>query len=179
MKRNLHNLNFGFIQLKRNVHFDSTDHDCPKNHHDQNEHQITQRHQSRKIPRRVINTHAEVRIPRTEFGARAISSSQGNYRTTFYPAQLRTKVNKHENKQTMDNISTNVTSVLRGHVSDRKQPHSGRLASFDVSIAVIHWRWYQVMVIGQQAQHVQCRQRSVTYRVKCLHSAEYPGRSCP
>jgi len=28
MKRNLHNLNLGFIQLKRNVHFDSTDHDC-------------------------------------------------------------------------------------------------------------------------------------------------------
>jgi len=30
MKRYLHNLNLGFIQLKRNVHFDSTDHDCPK-----------------------------------------------------------------------------------------------------------------------------------------------------
>jgi len=25
----------------------------------------------------------------------------------------------------------------------------------------------------------QCRQHSVTCRVKCLHSAEYPGRSCP
>ena len=34
MKRDLHNLNLGFIQLKRNVHFDSTDHD-----------QITQGHQ--------------------------------------------------------------------------------------------------------------------------------------
>jgi len=30
MKRDLHNLNLGFIQLKRNLHFDSTDHDCPK-----------------------------------------------------------------------------------------------------------------------------------------------------
>ena len=30
MKRDLHNLNLGFIQLKRNVLFDSTDHDCPK-----------------------------------------------------------------------------------------------------------------------------------------------------
>jgi len=30
MKKDLHNLNLGFIQLKRNVHFDSTDHDCPK-----------------------------------------------------------------------------------------------------------------------------------------------------
>jgi len=30
MKRDLHNLNLGFIQLKRNVHFDSIDHDCPK-----------------------------------------------------------------------------------------------------------------------------------------------------
>jgi len=30
MKRDLHNLNLGFIQLKRNVHFDSTDHDCPE-----------------------------------------------------------------------------------------------------------------------------------------------------
>jgi len=30
MKRDLHNLNSGFIQLKRNVHFDSTDHECPK-----------------------------------------------------------------------------------------------------------------------------------------------------
>ena len=30
MKRDLHNLNLGFIQLKRNVHFDSTDNDCPK-----------------------------------------------------------------------------------------------------------------------------------------------------
>jgi len=27
MKRDLHNLNLGFIQLKRDVHFDSTDHD--------------------------------------------------------------------------------------------------------------------------------------------------------
>jgi len=26
----VHNPNLGFIQLKRNVHFDSTDHDCPK-----------------------------------------------------------------------------------------------------------------------------------------------------
>jgi len=30
MKRDLRNLNLGFIQLKRNMHFDSTDHDCPK-----------------------------------------------------------------------------------------------------------------------------------------------------
>jgi len=29
----------------------------------------TQGHQSRKIPRRIINAHAEVSIPRTEFGA--------------------------------------------------------------------------------------------------------------
>jgi len=27
MKRDLHNLKLGFIQLKRNVHFESTDHD--------------------------------------------------------------------------------------------------------------------------------------------------------
>jgi len=27
MKRDLHNLNLGFIQIKRNVHFDSTDHE--------------------------------------------------------------------------------------------------------------------------------------------------------
>jgi len=30
MKRDLHNLNLGFIQIKRNVHFDSADHDCPQ-----------------------------------------------------------------------------------------------------------------------------------------------------
>jgi len=30
VKRDLHNINLGFIQLKGNVHFDSTDHDCPK-----------------------------------------------------------------------------------------------------------------------------------------------------
>ena len=30
MKRDLHNLNSGFIQLKRNVHYNSTDHNCPK-----------------------------------------------------------------------------------------------------------------------------------------------------
>jgi len=42
-----------------------------KNHHDQNGHQITQGHQSRNIPRRVINAHAEVSIPRTVFGAHA------------------------------------------------------------------------------------------------------------
>ena len=71
MKRDLHDLNLGFILLKHNVHFDSADHNCPKNHHDQNEHQITQGHQSRKIPRRVINAHVEVSIPQTEFGARA------------------------------------------------------------------------------------------------------------
>jgi len=45
MKRGLHNLNLGFIQLKRNVHFDSTDHDCPKEPPHQNEHLITQGHQ--------------------------------------------------------------------------------------------------------------------------------------
>ena len=72
MKRDLQNLNLGFIQLIRNVHFDSTDHmTVLKNHHDQNEHQIMQGHQSCKIPRRVLNAHAEVSIPWTEFGARA------------------------------------------------------------------------------------------------------------
>jgi len=30
MKEGLHNHNFGFYQLKRSVHFDSTDHDCPE-----------------------------------------------------------------------------------------------------------------------------------------------------
>jgi len=64
MKRDLQNLNLGFIQLIRNVHFDSTDHmTVLKNHHDQNEHQIMQGHQLRKIPRRVLNAHAEVSIP--------------------------------------------------------------------------------------------------------------------
>jgi len=77
------------------------------------------------------------------------------------------------NKQTTDNICINVTSVLRDHVIDREQVHSGRLVTYDVSIAVMHWRWYQVVVIGQQAQQVQCRQRSVTYCVDGRSKLEY------
>jgi len=61
------------------VQFDSTDHDCPKEPPHQNEQQIPQGHQtvhlsmafkkrskapkSRKIPRKVINAHAEISIP--------------------------------------------------------------------------------------------------------------------
>ena len=67
--------------------------------------------------------------------------SQGNYRRTFYPAQLRTKVNKHENKEIMDNISTNVTSVQRDRISDREQAHSGRLVSFGL-VVVGNYRWF-------------------------------------
>jgi len=52
------------------------------------------------------------------------------------------------NKQTTHKINTNVTSVQRDHVNDREQAHSGRLVSFDMSIAVIHWGLYQVMLIG-------------------------------
>jgi len=77
------------------------------------------------------------------------SAHHKNYRRPFYPAQLRTQVKKHENKQITDNISTNVTSVRRDHISDIEQAHSGQLVSFDVSIAVVHWHWHQVMLIGQ------------------------------
>jgi len=64
MKRNSHNLNLGFIQLKHNVHFDSTDHDCPKETT-----AIRIGTKPHKIPRRVINAHAEVSIPQTKFSA--------------------------------------------------------------------------------------------------------------
>ena len=173
MKRDLHNLNLGFIQLKRNVHFDSTDHDCPE-----------------EPPRSVwAPNHARAPI--------AQDSSKGNQctcRSKLSTNRIRRKhlsahhkevTTQHStplsweqrlinmNKQTTDNICTNVTSVLRDHVSDREQVHSGRLVSFGVSIAVMQWLWYQVVVIGQQAQHVQCRQRSVTYRVDRRFKLEY------
>jgi len=66
MKRDLHNLKLGFIQQIRNVHFDSTDHNCPKESP-----RSEWAPKSRKIPRRVTNPHAEVSIPRTEFAAHA------------------------------------------------------------------------------------------------------------
>ena len=50
MKRDLHNLKWTSTAQITTV---------LKNHHDQSEHQITQGHQSHKIPRRVINVHAE------------------------------------------------------------------------------------------------------------------------
>ena len=71
MKRYLHNLNLGFIELKRNVHVDSTDHDCPKEPPRSEWAANHSRAPIAQIPRRVINAHAEVNIPWTEFGARA------------------------------------------------------------------------------------------------------------
>jgi len=174
MKRDLHILNLGFITLKRNVRFDSTDHDCPEE---------PPRSEWAPNHSRFLegwSTHTQrLAFHKQNVAHALISLSYGNCRRTFYPVQLRTKVSKDENKQTTDNLSTNVTSVLRDHVSDREQTQSGRLVSFDALTAVFHWLWYQVMLIGRQAQHAQRRQRSETYRAKCLHSAEYPGRSCP
>jgi len=77
----------------------------------------------------------------------------------------------------MNNISTNVTSVLRDHVSYREQAHSDRLVSFDMSIVVVHWRWYQVMVIGQQLCHL-CSPGVRAYRQQKLRDrcSNFPVR---
>ena len=46
MKRDSHNLNLGFSQLKRNLASTAQITTVLTNHHDQNEHQITQGHQT-------------------------------------------------------------------------------------------------------------------------------------
>ena len=84
-EKDVHNPNLGFIQL--NVTCTSTAQITTvlNNHHDQNEHQITPRHQSHKIARMVINAHAEVQAFHEQNLAHAlISSSQGKCRTTLH-----------------------------------------------------------------------------------------------
>jgi len=50
-------------------------------------------------------------------------------------------MNKETNKQKTESIiSTNATSVQGDHISDKEQVHSGRIVSFELLIAVVHWR---------------------------------------
>jgi len=65
MRRDPHNHNLGFIQLKGNAHFNGTDHDCHKE-------TITTKMGTRShmIRRRLlINAHVEVSILQTEISA--------------------------------------------------------------------------------------------------------------
>jgi len=81
MKRNLHNLNLGFIQLKCNVHFDSTDYDCPK---EPPRSEWARNHTRAPIAQDSSKGNQCTRwsIPRTKCVARAHQLSQGNYRRT-------------------------------------------------------------------------------------------------